>query len=92
MNVLGFRTNIGPGRIEDGGTEEEFCLECKVLLKLYEGNVIEGNDLYVTSYDNETGWATAMFERPISEMTAETLLSKDDILIFGGFGDVDFDI
>ena len=92
MNVIGFRTNIGPGRLEDGDTEDDFCLECKVFLKLFEGNVIEGNDLFVTSYDNETGMATAMFDRPISEMTAETLLDKNDIFIFGDLDEDDFDI
>ena len=92
MNVVGFRTNIGPGRIEDDDTEEDFCRECVVFLKLTEGTVINGNDLHVISYDNETGMATAMFERPISEMTAETLLDKNDIFLFGDFDEDDFDI
>ena len=82
MNVIGFRTNIGPGRMVEGETEDAFCGECHVLLKLHEGNIIEGNTITVTSYDNDTGMSTVMFERPISQSTAETLLDRHDIFIF----------
>ena len=87
MNIIGFRTNIGTGRMEEGETEEGFCGECHVFLKLHEGNIIEGNAINVTDYDNDTGMATVMFERSISQATAETLLDRHDIFLFDGFDD-----
>lgn len=89
MNVIGFRTNIGPGRLDDNETEEQFCSEVAVSLKLHEGNELKGNDATCVSYDNETGYALVMFERPISESLAETLLNKSDIFIFEDFEDDD---
>lgn len=85
MKVIGFRSNIGAGRMMDGETEEQFCKECRVFLRLSEGNIVEGNDMTVTSYDNETGMATVMFERPMMQSTAETLLDEDDLFLFGDF-------
>lgn len=85
MLVVGFRTDIGPGRMMDEETEEQFCLDVVVSLKLYEGNEITGNNVTCVSYDNETGMATIMFDRPMSQSLAETLLSKDDIFLFDGF-------
>ena len=87
MYVVGFRTDIGPGRMMDDETEEIFCSEVIVSLKLHEGNEIKGNTVTCVSYDNETGLATVMFERPISQSLAETLLSKNDIFLFDGFED-----
>ena len=82
MKVIGFRTNIGPGRLADDETEDAFCNEVVVSLKLHEGTEIKGNDATCISYDNESGFAVVIFERPISESLAETLLNKNDIFLF----------
>lgn len=92
MYVIGFRTNIGAGRMIDDETEQQFCSDVVVSLKLTEGTEITGNDVTCTSYDNKSGMSTVMFDRPISQSLAETLLSKDDIFLFDDFDEDDLDI
>ena len=89
MLVIGFKTNIGPGRRMDEETEEQYCSAVIISLKLHEGTEITGNNITCISYDNETGMATVMFERGVSESLAETLLSKNDIFIFDELEDED---
>lgn len=92
MKATGFRTNIGKLRMTgDEASLEEFCASLDVTLTLEEGVELSGNQIRVTNYDNDTGMATIMFERSISVLAAEAILSPDDIILFGGFGDEELD-
>lgn len=82
MRVKGFRTYIGQGLMRPDEAEEDFVVDLIVKLKLLEGNEIGGIGMKVASYDNRSGYATVMFDRPITEVTAKTLLDDDDLFIF----------
>jgi hypothetical protein len=82
MRVRGFIQNIGPGQMMDGENMDEFLSRCKLNLVLPEGNLLTGVKLSPSSYDNDTGIATIMLDKEMSQEFAEIILGKHGIFIF----------
>ena len=82
MRVRGFIQNIGPGQMLDSENMDEFLSRCELNLMLPEGNVISGIKLSASSYDNDTGVATIMFDKEVTHEFAEIILGKHGIFIF----------
>lgn len=81
MKILGFYKYLGPGLMPDGMTLGEFCENYQVSFRLSDGTELGGIRLDIVEYDNDSGYATVLFDRSLSEISARTLLDDEDLLI-----------